>query len=176
MNISLLFSDQEIDLSTRTADIAVRVKRPTQGNLIFKKFVNFHNHIYASSTYIQNKGMPRSINDLDKHDLICFGTGLPSPVSNIDWILSIGKSKQKRRPKFRVNSIYGISLAVENGAGIAALPDYIVAEKKNLIRVLPNFEGPSYQTYFVYPESFKDDRRLEIFREFLFNEAKDWRY
>ena len=176
MNISLLFSDQEIDLSTRTADIAVRVKRPTQGNLIFKKFVNFHNHIYASSTYIQNKGIPRSINDLDKHDLICFGTGLPSPVSNIDWILSIGKRKQKRRPKFRVNSIYGICLAVENGAGIAALPDYIVAEKKNLIRVLPNLEGPSYQTYFVYPESFKNDRRLEIFRDFLFNEAKDWRY
>ena len=53
---------------------------------------------------------------------------------------------------FRVNSIYGMSLAVEKGAGLASLPDYMVAEKPNLLRVLPNLEGPSYQTYFVYTE------------------------
>ena len=176
MEVNIIMSDEEVDLSRRIADVAVRVKKPTQANLIFKKFVNFHNHIYGSSDYLQSTGIPRNINDLDKHSLICFGAGLPSPISNIDWILKLGKDGIKRKPKFRVNSIYGISLAVENGAGIAALPDYIVAEKKNLIRVLPNLEGPSYQTYFVYPESFKNDRRLEIFRDFLFNEAKDWRY
>ena len=87
-----------------------------------------------------------------------------------------GKEKGKRRPKFRVNSIYGMSLAVENGAGLASLPDYMVADKPHLVRVLPNIEGPSYQTYFVYTEEFKNDRRLELFRDFLYNEAKDWRY
>ena len=176
MEISLLISDEEVDLSKRVADIAVRVKKPTQSNLIFKKFVNFHNHIYASSDYLQTNGIPRNVNDLDKHNLICFGTGLPSPISNIDWILKVGKEKGKRRPKFRVNSIYGISLAVENGAGLASLPDYMVAEKPHLVRVLPNLEGPSYQTFFVYTEEFKNDRRLELFRDFLYNEAKDWHY
>ena len=48
--------------------------------------------------------------------------------------------------------------------------------KPHLVRVLPNVEGPSYQTYFVYTEAFKNDRRLEVFRDFLFNEAKDWHY
>ena len=176
IEISLLMSDEEVDLSSRVADVAVRVKKPIQGNLIFKKFVNFHNHIYGSSEYLQKNGIPRNISDIDKHSLICFGSGLPSPISNIDWILRIGKSGSKRRPKFRVNSIYGIALAVENGAGLASLPDYMVAEKSNLVRVLPNIEGPSYQTYFVYTEAFKNDRRLEAFRDFLYNEAKDWHY
>jgi len=176
MDISLLISDEEIDLNNRGADIAVRVKKPTQGNLIFKKFVNFHNHIYGSSDYLKEKGIPRNISDLNKHNLICFGIGLPSPISNIDWILKIGKEKGKRRPKFRVNSIYGMSLAVENGAGLASLPDYMVADKPHLVRVLPNIEGPSYQTYFVYTEEFKNDKRLEVFRDFLYNEAIDWRY
>ena len=27
-----------------------------------------------------------------------------------------------------------------------------------------------------YTEAFKNDRRLEVFRDFLFNEAKDWHY
>ena len=176
MEISLLISDEEVDLAKRVADIAVRVKKPTQSNLIFKKFVNFHNHIYGSSDYLQSNGIPRNVNDLDKHSLICFGAGLPSPISNIDWILKVGREKGKRRPKFRVNSIYGISLAVENGAGLASLPDYMVAEKPHLVRVLPNLEGPYYQTYFVYTEEFKNDRRLEVFRDFLYNEAKDWHY
>ena len=176
MEVSLLMSDEEMDLSNRSADVAVRVKKPTQANLIFKKFVNFHNHIYASSDYLQENGIPRNILDLDKHSLICFGSGLPSPISNIDWILKVAKQNGKRRPKFRVNSIYGMSLAIEKGAGLASLPDYMVADKPHLVRVLPNLEGPSYQTYFVYSEAFKNDRRLEVFRDFLFNEAKDWHY
>ncbi len=176
IDINLIMSDEEIDLSARMADVAVRVKKPTQGNLIFKKFVNFHNHIYGSSEYLQKKGIPRNVNDLDKHDLICFGAGLPSPISNIDWILKVGKAGTKRKPKFRVNSIYAMSLAIEKGGGLASLPDYMVANKPQLIRVLPNQEGPSYQTYFVYSESFKNDRRLEVFRDFLYNEAKDWHY
>ena len=176
IQVSLLMSDEEVDLSKRIADVAVRVKKPTQANLIFKKFVNFHNHIYGSSDYLKKFTIPRNVNDLDKHSLICFGAGMPSPISNIDWILKIGKKNSKRKPKFRVNSIYGMSLAVEKGAGLASLPDYMVAEKPNLLRVLPNLEGPSYQTYFVYTEAFKNDRRLEVFRDFLFNEAKDWHY
>ena len=176
IEVSLLMSDEEMDLSNRSADVAVRVKKPTQSNLIFKKFVNFHNHIYASSDYLQENGIPRIASDLDKHSLICFGSGLPSPISNIDWILKIGKENGKRKPKFRVNSIYGMSLAIEKGAGLASLPDYMVADKPHLVRVLSNLEGPSYQTYFVYGEAFKNDRRLEVFRDFLFNEAKGWHY
>ncbi len=176
INVNLIMSDEEIDLSARVADVAVRVKKPTQANLIFKKFVNFHNHIYGAADYLQKKGIPRNANDLDKHDLICFGAGLPSPISNIDWILKVGKTTIKRKPKFRVNSIYAMSLAIEKGSGLASLPDYMVSDKPQLVRVLPNIEGPSYQTYFVYSESFKNDRRLEVFRDFLFNEAKDWHY
>jgi len=176
MEVSILMSDEELELSNRSADVAVRVKKPTQANLIFKKFVNFHNHIYGSTDYLQSNGIPRNTIDLDKHSLICFGSGLPSPISNIDWILKVGKQNGKRRAKFRVNSIYGMSLAIEKGAGLASLPDYMVADKPHLVRVLPNLEGPSYQTYFVYSEAFKNDRRLEVFRDFLFTEAKDWHY
>ena len=69
-----------------------------------------------------------------------------------------------------------MSLAVEKSAGLAALPNYIVADKPQLVRVLPTLQGPLYQTYFVYPESLKNDRRLEIFRDFLYKESKEWNY
>ena len=93
VDISLYMTDEEVNLSTRAADIAVRVKRPSQSNLIFKKFVNFNNHIYGSTEYLKKRGIPRVVNDLDKHDLICYGSGLPSPISNIDWILKVGNCR-----------------------------------------------------------------------------------
>ena len=37
IDINLIMSDEEVDLSSRVADVAVRVKKPTQANLIFKK-------------------------------------------------------------------------------------------------------------------------------------------
>ena len=69
-----------------------------------------------------------------------------------------------------------MSLAVENGSGLASLPDYMVADKPQLVRFLLNLEGSSYQTYFVYTEVSKNNRRLEVFIDFIFNEAKDWHY
>ena len=35
IEVSLLMSDEEVDLSNRSADVAVRVKKPTQANLNF---------------------------------------------------------------------------------------------------------------------------------------------
>ena len=37
IDVSLIMSDEEVDLAARVADVAVRVKKPTQANLIFKK-------------------------------------------------------------------------------------------------------------------------------------------
>ena len=34
-------SDEEVDLSSRVADVTVRVKKPTQANLIFKNSLIF---------------------------------------------------------------------------------------------------------------------------------------
>ena len=58
---------------------------------------------------------------------------------------------------------------IDSSDGLASLPDYMVADKPHLVRVLPSLEGPSYQTYFVYTEAFKYDRRLEVFRDFLYD-------
>jgi len=88
--------------------------------------------------------------------------------------MSIISDSFPREKRSRPIAVYTTALSL--GAGLASLPDYMAADKPHLVRVLPNLEGPSYQTYFVYTEAFKNDRRLEVFRDFLFNEARDWHY
>ena len=76
----------------------------------------------------------------------------------------------------KVNSVYGLLLAVQSGIGIAALPDYITSAIPNIIRVLPNIEGPKTEAHFVYPESLKNVAKVVAFRNFLYSKIKKWEF
>ena len=142
IEIELIFNDKELDLATRQADVAIRMRRPKQLNLIQKKFVNFNYHIYGSNEYLQKNGYPKNLKDLDKHKFITYGKGAPSPVYNPDWVLKVGsKEGKKRKSLMKVNSVYGLLLAVQSGVGLAALPDYIAHNVSNITKVLPEETG-----------------------------------
>ena len=53
----------------------------------------------------------------------------------------------------KVNSVYGLLLAVQSGVGLAALPDYITVNQPNIVKILPKIEGPITEAHFVYPQS-----------------------
>ena len=117
-----------------------------------------------------------TINDLNKHRFISFGKGAPSPVYNPDWALKLGiKDGKKRKSIMKVNSVMGLLLAVETGVGLAALPEYLVTNSTNLIKVLPSSEGPITEAHFVYPQSLKNTARITAFRNFLFSKIGDWK-
>ncbi len=177
MEVELIFDDKELDLSTRQADIGIFMRRPKQLNYIQKKLMDINYHIYGSNSYLEKQGMPKSIADLNKHKFISFGKGTPSPVYNPDWALKIGmKDSKKRKSIMKVNSVMGLLLAVESGVGLAALPDYLVFQSKNLIKVLPKVEGPITEAHFVYPQSLKNVARVQAFRNFLYSKISEWKF
>ena len=177
IEIELIFNDEELDLATRQADIAIRMRRPKQLNLIQKKFVDFNYHIYGSNEYLEKNGYPKTLKDLDKHKFITYGRGAPSPVYNPDWVLKIGtKEGKKRKSMMKVNSVYGLLLAVQSGVGLAALPDYIAHGVSNITKVLPDEPGKPTETHFVYPASLKNNARLVAFRNFLFTKVNEWKF
>ena len=177
MEVELIFDDKELDLSTRQADIGIFMRRPKQLNYIQKKLMDINYHIYGSNTYLEKYGMPKSIADLNKHKFISFGKGTPSPVYNPDWALKIGmKDSKKRKSIMKVNSVMGLLLALESGVGLAALPDYLVFQSKNLIKVLPKVEGPITEAHFVYPQSLKNVARVQAFRNFLYSKISEWKF
>ena len=177
IEVELIFDDRELDLSTRQADVAIRMRRPKQLNLIQKKFVDFNYHIYGSNEYLEKNGYPKILKDLDKHKFITYGKGAPSPVYSPDWVLKLGaKEGKKRKSVMKVNSVYGLLLAVQSGVGLAALPDYITHNIPNLTKVLPEEPGKPTETHFVYPASLKNNARLMAFRNFIFSKVCEWKF
>ncbi len=177
IEVELVFDNKELDLSTRQADIGIFMRRPKQLNYIQKKLVDINYHIYGSPKYLEKYGYPKTLNDLNKHKFISFGKGAPSPVFNPDWALKLGmKENKKRKTCMRVNSVYGLLLAVQSGVGLAALPDYITVKQPNIVKVLPNIEGPITEAHFVYPASLKNVARVTSFRNFLYSKIQEWEF
>jgi DNA-binding transcriptional LysR family regulator len=176
ISVVLLLEDRELDLSMREADVAIRLRRPVQPDLIQRKLFTVHHHLYASPDYVRRKGLPKILADLDEHNILTFGstTGF---FTNINWLETAGKADgDDRRPILKVNNAYGLRRAVEAGLGIASLPDYIVGKDSPLVQIQLPAETPEFDTYFVYPEELRDSKRVGVFRDFLVSKAKEWSF
>jgi DNA-binding transcriptional LysR family regulator len=174
IQLSLLLDDTELDLGMREADIAIRMTQPRQPDLIQRHLMTIRFHVYGHVSYLKRKGVPKTVQDLGDHDLIAYPTDMRAPISNINWLLEAGDPPQgTRTPIMRVNNVYAIFKAVESGLGMAALPDYMVEGSRDIVRVLPELNGPTVETYFVYAEELRNSKRIEVFREFLVRKVSE---
>jgi DNA-binding transcriptional LysR family regulator len=177
IRITLITTDEELDLAMREADVAIRLRQPTQPDLIQRKLFSVHVHAYASPEYLKRFGTPRSHEELDKHRLLLLGGHVPNYLQNTRWLVDVGRNgKGPRAPYLIINNIIGILRACQASLGIAMLPDYIVEEDGGLVQLFSESEAFAIDAYFVYPEELKSVARVQAFRDFLVSKAQRWSY
>jgi DNA-binding transcriptional LysR family regulator len=174
--IRLVLSDEELDLSMREADVAIRLRQPVQSDLVMRKLFTVHFHAYASPAYLKRNGHPHSPEELDGHRLLTLGGPVPSYYQGLNWLAEAGRDGNgPRHVALTINNAMGLRIAVENGAGIATLPDYI-AEETGLVQLFSERDAPTLDAYFVYPEELRSVARLQVFRDFLIAKAQRWNF
>ena len=171
INVTLRLDDRELDLAMREADVAIRFDEPTKQDLIQRHVGSMDSRIYASSTYLKERGTPSSLEDLKNHDLVLFGEGA-TPVSTVHWFTELLDEKNiDSCVALRVDNLYGIYRAVRTGLGIGSLPAYFQTESDDIVQILPGVKGPEIEGYFVYPEELRNSSRVGAFRDFLLREV-----
>jgi DNA-binding transcriptional LysR family regulator len=177
IQLQLILANEELDLTMRQADCAIRLRQPQQPDLIQRRLFTVHFHLYASPPYVAKYGKPASIGDLKKHRIVTFGEPVPPHLSELNWLETVGDFESgKRVPTLQINDILSIKRAVQRGAGIAMLPDYLVDKEAGLVQLLPETEVPSFDTYFAYPEVMKNQAKLHVFRDFVLAKARSWAF
>src|SRR6185312_10517386 len=73
IRVTMITTDEELDLAMREADVAIRLRQPVQPDLIQRKLFTMHFHAYASPEYLKRRGSPRSPDDLDQHRILAIG-------------------------------------------------------------------------------------------------------
>ena len=177
IKLELTLSNEEIDIAMREADAAIRLRQPQQPDLIQRRLFTVHFHVYAAPSYVNRFGAPASVDELDEHRIIAFGAHVPRYLASLNHLRAVGRPEDDpREPVLEINSILMIRRAVERGIGVAMLPDYAINRSAGLVRVLDDMPLPSFDTYFCYPEEMRNAAKINVFRDFLIANARDWRY
>ncbi len=173
LKIDLMLEERVLDLPMREADVAIRMKEPSQADLIRKRLMGVHMGLYAAPDYLAQRGTPTSIDDLSDHRLICQNVNsaqvsaatylVKELVTNDIWSL------------LTVNNYFGVLQGVLNNLGIGVLPDYLTYDFPNLVRVLPEVESVEVPVFLAYPEELRHSQRIAAFRDFVQQEIFAYR-
>lgn len=165
LKIDLMLEERVLDLPMREADVAIRMKEPSQADLIRKRLMSVHMRLYASRDYLEGKPPVESIDDLRNLRLVCQNPGstqVTASASLTQHLLSYDL-----KSLLTVNNYFGVLQAVNNHLGVGILPDYVVEDFPDLVRVLPDVESAEVPVFLAFPEELRQSKRVGAFRDFV---------
>ncbi|MGV8986726.1 MAG: LysR family transcriptional regulator [Cypionkella sp.] len=173
LKIDLMLEERVLDLPMREADVAIRMKEPTQADLIRKRLMQIRMRLYASPQYLEEHGTPRAIAEMTSHRLISQHAGTAQVAAGA---LLVAELMSHDIPStLTVNNYFGVLQGVLNHLGVGVLPDYITEDFPHLVRVLPEIESGEVPVFLAYPEELRHSKRVAAFRDFVVEEIMAYR-
>ena len=173
LKIDLMLEERVLDLPMREADVAIRMKEPSQADLIRKRLMNIKMRLYATPEYLAQHGTPQTMADFAAHRLICQHPGTAQVAAGASLVQQLMSNDISST--LTVNNYFGVLQGVLNHIGIGVLPDYITEDFPDLVRVLPDVESGEVPVFLAYPEELRHSKRVAAFREFVTEEIFKYR-
>ena len=170
LKTDLLLEERVIDLPMREADVAIRMKEPSQADLVRRRLMDVNMRLYASDTYLEKLSMPKDFEDLRNHRIISQSLNSQQVSASLNWMRPLLSGEHNSH--LTVNNYFGVLQAVLFGVGIGVLPSYVTVDFPQLIRVLPDEESSQVPVYLAYPEELRHSKRVAVFRDFVLEEIK----
>lgn len=165
LKIDLMLEERVLDLPMREADVAIRMKEPSQADLIRKKLMTVQMRLYASRAYIASSPPLNKTEDISGHRLISQNTAsaqVGAGASLVQHLMSYNP-----RSLLHVNNYFGVLQGVLHDLGIGILPDYVTEDFPDLERVLTEIESAPVPVFLAYPEELRRSKRIAAFRDFV---------
>ncbi len=156
IEIELVPSDSTENLLFREADIALRMYRPTQLNVVTRHLGNLPTAIYAAKTYLDRHGRPQNADELLAMDFVGFDR------SDVILRLIADLGIQRRREDFplRCDDQVVYWALVRAGCGIGATQCQIGDADPIVERIAPFIPLPSLPVWLTAPEALRQNPRV----------------
>jgi DNA-binding transcriptional LysR family regulator len=173
LNIDLMLEETVLDLPMREADVAIRMKEPSQADLIRKRLMSVHMCLFAAPGYLDRAGTPEQTADLSRHRLICQSPRSAQVGAGATLVQELMTYDIPSR--LTVNNYYGVLQSVLQNLGIGVLPDYLSRDFPQLVRVLPQVRSVEVPVFLAYPSELRHSKRIAAFRDFVQEEIVAYR-
>ena len=171
LSIELMLEERILDLAMREADVAIRVKEPSQADLIRKRLMTVDMRLYACAGYLERTPAPESMEGLRGHRLIRQNPKAPQSTPSVqilEMLEGVGVASM-----LTVNSYFAVLQCVLRNLGIGVLPNYLSVDFPELVPVLPEIRSPEIPVYLAYPTELRGSGRVAAFREFVEREIAE---
>lgn len=151
IQVELLVSNQEVNMNSRQADIAVRVTDAPPEHLVGRQVRSIGWSVYGSPAYGEKYGFPASLNELRHHQFIG-ASGSMQHLPAFTWL-------EHTHPlciAARSDDLVAMSWLAQSGYGLALLPD-----DQQRPELEPLFAFPPGKTSNLWLLTHPDLRQLE---------------
>ena len=158
IQLVLEIDNRVLDLSRREADVALRVRRPTDPDLFGRRLTGVSWAFYAAISAggsLRRDG--RSFN-FARHAVI--GWDEPARIVASDWI---AERVPAERIVYRSNSLVNQLMAARAGVGIALLPCYLADQDAGVRRISPVLPDLGSELWIVTHQDLKNTARVRAF-------------
>ncbi|CUH61059.1 LysR family transcriptional regulator [Thalassobacter stenotrophicus] len=173
LKIDLMLEERVLDLPMREADVAIRMKEPSQADLVRKRLMDIRMRMYASPSYLEAHSTPETMSDLQNHRVICQNANSFQVNAGAQLIRQLQEEGVENF--LTVNNYFGVLQGVIYDLGVGVLPDYLTRDFPDLVPVVPTALSREVPVFLAYPEELRHSRRVEVFRDFVQEEVIAYR-
>ena len=173
LGVELSLSDRYIDLVEEGVDVAVRIGRLADSNLVARRLGSTRRVLVATPAYLAAHGTPQRPEDLAHHSCLLYAY----LSSGNEWTFKgpEGEIRVRVRGNFKANNGEAIRQALLANVGVAMSPDWLIHDKLEsgeVVALLPEYAPPPLDINAVYPSGRHVSTKVRTFIEFLQNEFK----
>lgn len=165
IDVELTLSNKLEDLTRRDADVAVRMRRPSQNSLVAKKAGELELGFYASPDYVVRHGVPADFDALATHSLIGFDRAFPEFVTE----LSVGRPITRDLFALRTDSDPAQFAVLKAGFGIGVCQRQL-ARREGLVPILPDLFSFKLDVWICMHETLRGSPRIRLMFDHLAKE------
>lgn len=169
IEIELTVSNSAANLLQRDADVAIRMFRPTQNDLIARKITELPLGFFAHQDYFEDRTQPQQISDLRDHRFI----GFDRDTSFIDVARSLGEEFKPSDFSFRCDNILTHVEAIRSGLGIGVTHQELAKTWHGVERVLPQIALPNLDLWIACHADVRYNKRIRLVMDFLAEHLKN---
>ncbi|GLR28554.1 transcriptional regulator, LysR family [Psychrobacter pacificensis] len=164
IEVTAFLSNQKIDLIEGGYDLAIRIGKLRDSTMMAKKLSLRTNFVCATPAYLNQYGVPRTLDDLSQHNCL---------LGTRDYWHFVEKGIEKNlrvSGSIQYNSGYSLVDAALKGLGIVQLPDYYVQKhlaSGALVSVLDNYREPKESIWAIYPHNRQLSPKIRLLVDYL---------
>ncbi|WP_456386177.1 LysR family transcriptional regulator [Profundibacter sp.] len=167
ISIDLLPNDASENLLFREADIALRMYRPTQLDVITRHLCDLPLGMFASTRYLNRKGRPQTVEDiLDNHDLV----GYDRDEQILRGMRQLGLPAQRDWFQTRCDESVIYWELVREGCGIGFSQVHVGLRDPDIEQILPDVPIAPLPVWLTAHQAMQQTPRIRRVWDILANE------